>query len=84
MISRNRSAPTAAAISIEWTTSAKRIVTCLNSAGPAAAVIGEPQEWQNRAFSSGSAPHTRQVVAVIPTPPIRQIKRLAKNMLFLS
>ena len=33
MISRNRSAPTAAAISIECTTSANSTVTCLNSAG---------------------------------------------------
>ncbi len=32
MISRSRSAPTAAAMSIEWTTSANNTVTCLYSA----------------------------------------------------
>jgi hypothetical protein len=42
MISRNRSAPTAAAISIEWTTSANKTVTCLYSACWDSA-IAEPQ-----------------------------------------
>src|SRR3569833_1423247 len=61
MISRNRSAPSAAAMSLERTTSAKRTVACLYSAGVSLSVSGEPQESQNRAPSRGWAPHTRQL-----------------------
>jgi hypothetical protein len=43
MISRNRSVPTAAPMSIEWTTSAKRTVTCLYSARVSPSLTGEPQ-----------------------------------------
>src|SRR5271163_2262196 len=57
MISRNRSAPTAAAMSIECTTSANRTVTCLYSAGFAAEVTGTPHSLQNLAFSFSSVPH---------------------------
>jgi hypothetical protein len=57
MISRNRSAPTTEAMSIEWTTSANRIVTCLYSAWASQSSTGEPQLWQNRAFSKGLVPH---------------------------
>jgi hypothetical protein len=37
----------------------------LYSAGLVATVIGEPQEWQNRAFSSGWVPHVWHVVAAV-------------------
>src|ERR1700731_2237472 len=57
MISRNRSAPTAAAISIEWTTSANRTVTCLYSADRVACVTGAPHSLQNLEFGGSSVPH---------------------------
>ena len=50
MISRNRSAPTAAAMSIECTTSANSTVTCLYSAGFAAVDTAAPHSKQNFAF----------------------------------
>jgi hypothetical protein len=62
-------------MSIECTTSANSTVTCLYSAGLVSGLIGEPQEWQNRASSSGSVPHVPHVVAVVirfaadPSPP---------------
>jgi hypothetical protein len=43
MISRNRSAPTAVARSIDWTTSANSTVTCLYSAVFSASATGAPQ-----------------------------------------
>ena len=57
MISRNRSAPTSAAMSIECTTSANSTVTCLYSAASADAMSGDPHASQNRAPSCGTAPH---------------------------
>src|SRR5215207_9247877 len=63
MISRNRSAPTAAAMSIDRTTSANKTVTCLYSARLSAAVIGVPQASQNRAPSLSPAPHAPHDVA---------------------
>ena len=57
MISRSRSGPTAAAMSIECTTSANSTVTCLYSADVAAAVIGDPHSSQNFAVARNSAPH---------------------------
>ena len=70
MISRNRSISSAAARSIERTTSANSTVTCLYSACVSGSTTGEPQPWQNRAFARGSAPHVRQTVAaVIATSP---------------
>jgi hypothetical protein len=51
MISRNRSAPTAAAMSIEPTTSANSTVTCLNSAGFATVETAAPHSEQNLAVS---------------------------------
>jgi hypothetical protein len=68
MISRSRSAPTAAAMSIECTTSAKRTVTCLYSAWVSCSVTGAPQPSQNRAPSRGSVPHVRQAVAAVIAP----------------
>jgi hypothetical protein len=56
MISRNRSAPTAAAISIECTTSANKTVTCLYSAGFRPVETAAPQWLQNLAFSLSSVP----------------------------
>src|SRR6516164_2678529 len=57
MISRSRSGPTAAAISIECTTSANSTVTCLYSADIAAGLIGAPHLLQNREFGGSSVPH---------------------------
>ena len=57
MISRSRSAPTAAAMSIECTTSANSTVTCLYSAWVSCAVIGAPHLLQNLEFGGSSVPH---------------------------
>jgi hypothetical protein len=73
MISRSRSVPTADAISIECTTSANNAVTCLYSAGSAAAETAAPHSSQNFAFSRSSVPHVALAIpaAVMPTPPMR-------------
>src|SRR6516225_5219612 len=63
MISRSRSVPTVAAISIECTTSANSTVTCLYSAVAAPEVIGEPHASQNRASWRASRPHAGQAIA---------------------
>src|SRR5262245_48035 len=65
MISRNRSGPTAAAMSIDPTTSANSTVTCLYSAVTALAVIGEPHASQKRASWRASRPHAGQAVAAL-------------------
>src|ERR1700739_4958115 len=57
MISRSRSAPTAAARSIEWTTSANSTVTCLYSADRLTYVTGAPHSLQNLEFGGSSVPH---------------------------
>src|SRR6478672_7631420 len=57
MISRSRSAPTAAAMSIEWTTSANSTVTCLYSAAVAADLTGAAHLLQNRESGGNSVPH---------------------------
>jgi hypothetical protein len=57
MISRSRSVPTVAAMSIECTTSANNTVTCLYSADVAAGVIGVPHSLQNLEFGGSSVPH---------------------------
>jgi hypothetical protein len=63
MVSHNRSAPTTEAMSIEWTTSANRTVTCLYSAWASQSPTGEPQLWQTgrspRAWCQTSATHQR-------------------------
>src|SRR5271167_2649518 len=71
MISRNRSAPTAEAMSIECTTSAKRTVTCLYSADGVASVSRVPHSPQNLAVGLDCAPQEPQnsPVAVSPPPP---------------
>ena len=71
MISRSRSAPTAAAMSIECTTSANSTVTCLYSADRVACVSGVPHSLQNLEFGGSSVPHDPQSspVAVSPPPP---------------
>src|SRR3954451_9079978 len=58
MISRNRSISTAAAMSIERTTSANSTVTCLYSAASTDTSC-DPHASQNRAPSWGVAPHDR-------------------------
>ena len=87
MISRHRSAPTAAAMSIECTTSANSTVTCLNSAWVSCAATGAPQPSQNRAPSRNSVPHVRHAIAAVirpsaasgPQVPIHQRKALADS-----
>src|SRR4029077_115138 len=71
MISRSRFAPTAAAMSIECTTSANNTVTCLYSADRLTCVTGAPHSLQNFEFGGSSAPHHPQSspVAVSPPPP---------------
>src|SRR6476661_699205 len=71
MISRNRSAPTAAAIVIEWTTSANSTVTCLYSADRLSCVTGAPHSLQNLEFGGSFVPHDRHgsPVTVSPPPP---------------
>jgi len=63
MISRNRSAPTTEAMSIKWTTSANRTVTCLYSAWASLSSTGQQQLWQTgrspRAWCHTSATHQR-------------------------
>ena len=68
MISRNRSAPTAAAMSIERTTSANRTVTCLYSAWLPGTPIGDPHSLQNLAVALTSVPHVRHAVAAVIRP----------------
>ena len=60
MISRSRSAPTAAAMSIECTTSANNTVTCLYSAALAAAETAVPHSLQNFEFSGSPTPQAEQ------------------------
>jgi hypothetical protein len=57
MISRSRSLPTVAAMSIERTTSANNTVTCLYSADWVADVIGVPHSPQNLAVAPNCVPH---------------------------
>src|SRR5258705_2985926 len=69
IISRNRSAPTAAAMSIECTTSAKRTVTCLYSADWVARSRGVPHSLQNLELGGSSVPHDPQNSPVAVSPP---------------
>ena len=69
MISRRRSAPTAAAMSIEWTTSANSTVTCLYSADRVACASGAPHSLQNLEFGGSSAPQEPQNNPVAVSPP---------------
>src|SRR5262249_4633928 len=57
MISRNRSTSTAAAMSIDRTTSANNAVTCLYSAERLTCVTGAPHSLQNLEFGGRSTPH---------------------------
>src|SRR6516165_4887636 len=70
MISRRRSAPTAAAMSIECTTSANKTVTCLYSAGFEVAETAAPHSLQNLEFGGSSMPHAAQAnpVAIMASP----------------
>src|SRR5882757_2783204 len=73
MISRNRSAPTIAAMSIECTTSAKSTVTCLYSADRLTSVTGAPHSLQNLEFGGSSVPHDPHgspaaISAPLPSP----------------
>ena len=77
MISRNRSAPTAAAMSIEWTTSANSTVTCLYSAGVSDAAVADPHSSQNFAVGRNSAEHLMQVNEAVIGPTIGSRRRRA-------
>ena len=73
MISRNRSGPTAAAMSIESTTSANNTVTCLYSADWVACATGVPHSLQNLAVAPNCVPHDLQerpaaIGAPMPSP----------------
>src|SRR5271156_2043221 len=68
MISRSGSGPTAAAMSIEWTTSAKRTETCLYSADRVASVSRVPHSPQNLAVGLDSAPQEPQISPVVVGP----------------
>jgi hypothetical protein len=57
MISRSRSGPTVAAMSMECTTSANRTVTCLYSAGVVAVATAAPHSLQNFESGGSSVPH---------------------------
>src|ERR1700741_2525363 len=63
MISRNRSGPTVAAMSIECTTSANSTVTCLYSAGVRAVATAAPHSLQNFEFGGSSVPHDPHTTA---------------------
>src|SRR6476646_5725668 len=71
MISRSRSGPTVAAMSIERTTSANNTVTCLYSADWVAWVSRVPHSPQNLAVGLDCAPQEPQnsPVAVSAPPP---------------
>src|SRR6516162_3547435 len=78
MISRNRSAPTAAAMSIECTTSANSTVTCLYSAVLCGNVIGALHSLQNLAVALTSVPqepHATPVVVTAWPRPTRYVPR---------
>src|SRR4051812_35940476 len=70
MISRNRSTSTAAAMSIECTTSANSTVTCLYSADRVADVTGMPHSLQNLTVAPSCVPHdTHDNPAVVSPSP---------------
>ena len=69
MISRSRSAPRVAAISIECTTSANSTVTCLYSADRVAFVTRAPHSPQNLASGCGCGPQDPQGSPVVVNPP---------------
>src|SRR6202034_2520351 len=71
MISRNRSAPTAAAISIECTTSANNTVACLYSAALADAASGDPHSSQNLALTRDAVPHAAHPLTALSWHPYR-------------
>ena len=67
MISRSRSGPTAAAMSIERTTSANSTVTCLYSAADcAASLTGVPHSLQNLADVLNRVPHDPHSLSSTP------------------
>ncbi|WP_029117121.1 hypothetical protein [Mycobacterium sp. URHB0044] len=65
MTSRSRSMSSAAAMSIERTTSANNNVTCLYSALSTEAAIEAPHASQNRAPARGAAPHDRHTAGAL-------------------
>src|SRR5271170_6362977 len=69
MISRSRSAPTAAAMSVECTTSANSTVTCLYSAVWVAVLRGVPHSLQNFEFGGNSVPQDPQTSPAVVRPP---------------
>src|SRR5215813_14327194 len=68
MMSRNRSASTAAAMSIDRTTSANSTVTCLYFAVSTETAVGAPHSPQNLAFSRSPVPHPPHATPVVTRP----------------
>src|SRR6476660_7324670 len=79
MICRKRSVPTAAAMSIECTTSANSTVTCLYSAAASDGPIGDPQPWQKRAFSSGWVPQVEHTAIIGPPKELTDIEQRSRS-----
>ena len=70
MISRSRSAPTALAMSIEWTTSANKTVTCLYSAAGVTGLTGAPHLLQNSESGGSCVPQdAHDSPTVVSRPP---------------
>src|SRR6185437_7477595 len=77
MTSRYRSISSAAARSIECTTSANSTVTCLYFAVSSDAFVGAPHSSQNLALSRKPVPHDPHTsAAVMRTPPIQECRLL--------
>src|SRR5262249_47224973 len=65
MISRNRSMSTAAAMSVDRTTSANSTLTCLYMAASPETAVGEPHPAQNLAFSRSPVPHPAHATSTV-------------------
>src|ERR1700682_4117262 len=68
MISRNRSTSTAAAMSIECTTSANSTVTCLYFAVSRETAVEAPHSSQNLALSRMPVPHDPHATSTVIRP----------------
>src|SRR4029077_3405541 len=85
MTSRYRSISSAAARSIECTTSANSTVTCLYLAVSSEAVVGAPHSSQNLAFSRSPVPHDPHAKpTVTQAPPIQEPRLLQLRTIGLS
>src|SRR4051794_12550523 len=83
MITRSRSAPTAAATSIECTTSANSTVTCLYSAGVVAVATPAAHSLENVEFGGSSVPHdprTKAAAVIYRGHPTRSTSLFVKGL----